>query len=302
MSQKRRRVDDPLWKSILEQTFADFLRFIFPDADVVFDLRRPFDYLDKEFEQLFPPESNGKGVRYVDKLVKVYLKDGNKQFVLCHVEIQSSKGNGDLAERMFRYFYRIWDRYKVPITAIAILADENAGYRPAVYTQKFMGTSLRYDFNSYKILEKDESELRANENPFSVIVLTALLAIKNEKISDEGLKAIKHDLYDEMIKREMDRDTRQGLYDFLTYYVSFDNEEVLSIFEEEIKTKIGRSDTMGTQEYLLDKAEKKGIRKGKIEGKREEAIAIALEFKKMGLPIIDIAKGTGLSVEEIEKL
>ncbi|WON96118.1 MULTISPECIES: hypothetical protein [Sphingobacterium] len=80
----------------------------------------------------------------------------------------------------------------------------------------------------------------------------------------------------------------------------------LSKFEEEIKTKIGRSDTMGTQEYLLDKAEKKGIQKGKIEGKiegkREEAIAIALEFKKMGLPIADIAKGTGLSIEEIEKL
>ncbi|WP_293887141.1 hypothetical protein [Sphingobacterium sp. UBA3549] len=32
--------------------------------------------------------------------------------------------------------------------------------------------------------------------------------------SDEGLKAIKHDLYDEMINREMDKDTRQGLYDY----------------------------------------------------------------------------------------
>ncbi|MBB1645584.1 hypothetical protein [Sphingobacterium sp. UME9] len=80
----------------------------------------------------------------------------------------------------------------------------------------------------------------------------------------------------------------------------------LSKFEKEIEIKIGRSDTMGTQEYLLDKAEKKGIQKGiqkgKIEGKREEATAIALEFKKMGLPIADIAKGTGLSIEEIEKL
>jgi len=76
----------------------------------------------------------------------------------------------------------------------------------------------------------------------------------------------------------------------------------LSMFEKEIETKIGRSDTMGTQEYLLDKAEKKGIQKGIEKGKREEAIAIALEFKKMGLPIADIAKGTGLSIEEIEKL
>ena len=57
-------------------------------------------------------------------------------------------------------------------------------------------------------------ELRSNENPFSVIVLTALLAIVNKKVNDEGLKEIKHDLYDEMMKREMDKDTRQGLYDY----------------------------------------------------------------------------------------
>ncbi|MGJ1537602.1 hypothetical protein ACR784_21510 [Sphingobacterium multivorum] len=101
------------------------------------------------------------------------------------MEIQSSKGNGDLAERMFRYFYRIWDRYKVPITAIAILPDENGSYRPEIYRQEFMGTSLRYDFNSYKIMDQEESVLRSNENPFSVIVLTVLLAIKNKKISDE---------------------------------------------------------------------------------------------------------------------
>lgn len=314
MRRRTGRVDDPLWKSILEQTFTHFLRFIFAEADAVFDFSRPFDYLDKEFESLFPPEGNGRGVRYVDKLVKVFLKDGREQFVLCHVEIQSSRGKGDLAERMFRYYYKIWDRYGVPVTAIAILADSSRSYRPDLYVREFMGTSLRYGFNSYKILDQDQSSLRADGNPFAVVILTALLAILKRQVDDEGLKAMKHDLYDEMMNREMDRETRQGIYDFLTYYVSFDNEEVLSIFEQEIQTKIGRSDTMGTQEYLLDKAEKrglekglkqgieKGIEKGIEQGKREEAIAIALEFKKMGLPVADIAKGTGLSVEEIEKL
>lgn len=40
------------------------------------------------------------------------------------------------------------------------------------------------------------------------------------------------------------------------------------------------------------------MNKPKEKGKREGAIAIALELKKMGLPIADIAKGTGLSLEE----
>jgi len=59
---------------------------------------------------------------------------------------------------------------------------------------------------------------------------------------------------------------------------------------------------MGVIETIERQEREKGIQKGIEKGKREEAIAIALEFKKMGLPIADIAKETGLSVEEIEKL
>jgi len=44
------------------------------------------------------------------------------------------------------------------------------------------------------------------------------------------------------------------------------------------------------------------IKEAKQEGEVEKARAIAREFKKMGISIEDIAKGTGLSTEEIEKL
>ncbi|MEN5055721.1 hypothetical protein [Sphingobacterium kitahiroshimense] len=87
------------------------------------------------------------------------------------------------------------------------------------------------------------------------------------------------------------------------------NIQFLTKFEREVENKLGRSNIMGTQEYLLDKAKKEGIEKGIEKGRLEERAklkaekrVIALEFKKMGLPIADIAKGTGLSVEEVEKL
>src|SRR5699024_738850 len=126
------------------------------------------------------------------------------------------------------------DRYKVPVTAVAILADSNKTYRPTEYTEEFMGTRLTYSFNSYKILDQDEAELRADPNPFAVIVLTALQSIVHKKTSDEQLLSIKHDLYEEMMKRKMDRKTRQGIYDFLTYYVSFQNNENLVIFHRSL--------------------------------------------------------------------
>jgi predicted transposase/invertase (TIGR01784 family) len=59
---------------------------------------------------------------------------------------------------------------------------------------------------------------------------------------------------------------------------------------------------MGVIETIKRQEREKGIQFGIEKGKREESIVIALEFKKMGLPIADIAKGTGLTIEELEKL
>src|SRR5690606_14636951 len=120
-------------------------------------------------------------------------------------------------------------------------------------------------FNSYKILDQDEAALRSNTNPFAVVVLTALLAIVHKNMTDEELKEMKLDLYDEMMKRKMDKKTRQGIYDFLTYYVSFQNPENFYNFEKEVETKLSRSNIMGTREYLLDKAKKQGLERGKQE-------------------------------------
>ncbi len=101
-----------------------------------------------------------------------------------------------------------------------------------------------------------------------------------------------------------------------------------SKFESETAQLEGRStETMGTTEYLVDKAERRGIEKGidkgiqkerarakrlieqeraKAEQERTKAYAeklkSALEFKKMGIPVADIAKGLQLSIEEVEKL
>jgi len=68
--------DDSLWKAILEDVFDDFLRFFFPNANELFDFSRPFEFLDKELEQILLVESEDFSSRYVDKLVKVFTKGG----------------------------------------------------------------------------------------------------------------------------------------------------------------------------------------------------------------------------------
>jgi len=83
------KFDDSLWKAILEDLFADFLRFFFSNADTIFDMKKGFEYLDKEMAQI-AIESDLESPKYVDKLVKAYTHTGDEQWVLVHVEVQGS--------------------------------------------------------------------------------------------------------------------------------------------------------------------------------------------------------------------
>ena len=105
--------DDSLWKAILEDIFDDFLRFFFQNAEELFDFTKPFEFLDKELEQLFPSNPDDFTPKYVDKLVKVFTYEGTEKWILVHIEVQGSTDH-EFSHRMFQYFYRIYDKYRRP--------------------------------------------------------------------------------------------------------------------------------------------------------------------------------------------
>src|ERR1700761_3426666 len=108
----KHRKSDILWKVILEEVFADLLRFIYPDADQVYDMERGFEFLDKELAELDPEPDEQKDSRFADKLVKVYPRRGLEGVVLLHVEVQGDTSDQNaFAERMYTYFYRIRDKH-----------------------------------------------------------------------------------------------------------------------------------------------------------------------------------------------
>lgn len=305
VKRKPARRDDELWKGILADVFEDFLRFFFPDADDLFDFERKFVFLDKEFNRLFPPEENAAGVRFVDKLVKVYLKEGVSKFILIHVEIQGSKGHEELSSRMFRYFYRAKDRHNVSVTAFAILIDDIKSYHPRIYKEEYLGTRLSYEFNTYKLFDEDEEKLRTDPNPFAVVALTVLMALKNKKINDEGLKNIKMDLTRELIKRKLSKVKHEKIMAFLAYYVNFENPEMMIKFEEEVQKLTGKTTPMGVKEILLERRLRIGIEKGReVERANalEEKKAMVRNLKNKAVDLDIIAECAGLSLEEIKLL
>lgn len=114
-----RKKDDTLLKAAFEELFPHLLRFCFADAAKLFDFRKGFVFLDKELTELFPELIKQGGNRFVDMLVKTFLKNGREEWILVHVEIQGGSIKNFL-QRMFQYWYRIYDRYAVDVTALAI--------------------------------------------------------------------------------------------------------------------------------------------------------------------------------------
>ncbi len=297
--------NDILWKAALEDLFDDFLRFFYPNAEELFDLEKGFEYLDKELDQLFPPEDDNYSPRYVDKLVKVFTRNGGEEWILVHVEVQGYTDK-DFAKRMFQYYIRILDKYDKSITAFAIFTDANKNFHPKRYERAYLGTKVSYAFNTFKIIDQDDTELEASNNPFAMAVLSAKLAISHRKIDDERLFDLARDLAKRLLAKKMPKEKIRKVMTFLHYYLRFEKKEMFAKFEKEIANLTERTGTMGIEEFLLDRAKKeginKGIEKGRKEGIEKNTRETALKMKKSGLDINLIVNITGLSVDEIEKL
>jgi hypothetical protein len=250
----------------------------------------------------------------VDKLAKVYRQDGREEWILIHIEVQGQYRK-DFSKRMYQYFGRIFDKYDKPITAYAIFTEFNKVVRPNTFELECLGTSLKYRYNTYKIAGQDEADLHASNNPFAVAVLVAKLAFAGKEVKDgtehdKLLYGLKMQLSRDLLKKEIAKDKIYKLMTFLRYYVLFESSEISGIFDNELKELTERSETMGIEELLLDRAEKKGMEKGIQTGKKEglkegeykKAIQTALKMKKSGLENSFIADIVELPIEEIEKL
>ena len=113
-----------------------FLALLFPAVHREIDWSRGYEMLHAELEQIVREAELGTVL--ADVLVKVYRHDGEEIWVLIHVEVQAQP-DARLPERMFIYHYRIFDRYHRPVVSLAVLADEQAAWRPDHYEHDLWG-------------------------------------------------------------------------------------------------------------------------------------------------------------------
>ena len=166
---------DSPWKEALERYFPEFVALLFPTIHTAIDWSRGYTFLDKELQQVVRDAELGR--RYADKLAQVYTHEGLETWVLVHVEIQGEAERG-FEERMYVYNYRLFDRYRVDIVSLAVLADATPGYRPGEYRRCRWGCDLVFRFPVEKLLDWQSrwAELEASMNRFALVVMAHLKA------------------------------------------------------------------------------------------------------------------------------
>lgn len=156
-------------------------------------------------------------------------------------------------------FFDFSRKYDKPITAFAIFTENNIAFKPCEYHREFLGTSVLHQFNSYKILEQDEQMLRESDNPFAIVVLTALIALKRKHISESELLNLKIELTRNLINSNLPKSKINRLLVFLRCYIRFDNREIDIKFENKLIQIRQTPKTMGILELMKEELEKDGF-------------------------------------------
>ncbi|MBE1556773.1 hypothetical protein [Sporosarcina limicola] len=224
---------------------------------------------------------------------------------------------------MFKYFYRIYDKFDRKVFAIALLTDANKSFRPNVYEYSYFGTKLIYEYNMYKLADQNEVELEQSKNPFSKAVLAGIY-MNRTKNDDKRRALFKMKLMREVIKGNgYSRASVSALFYFIDYLLQLPkdlekelNHTMVPLIQEEASHMIHHNleDQSPTLAEVLavvrSEGEKEGKEEGKKEGKREgekeggiiKALSIAANLLALGMEPDIVAKVTQLPEEKVREL
>ncbi|HAI75200.1 MAG TPA: hypothetical protein DCM08_03060, partial [Microscillaceae bacterium] len=171
-------------------------------------------------------------------------------------------------------------------------------YHPKRYEYVYQNTHLRYEFDTFKVLDKSEEDLTIAGNPFSVVMLTAKKALEKSNREDAAQLIWKTDLVRKLKEANYEADKIRRILNFIRYYVHFREDDSLTKLNQSIQTTFKQRKNMGIEEAILKEVEEKSEKRGEKRG----LFITALNAIKEGFNNATIQKLTGLPVEEIEKL
>ena len=144
-------------------------------------------------------------------------------------------------ERMFQYYYRLRDRFGLPVSVFVIFTEEEAAKVQNVYKEECWETEMIFQFPTFRLDEYDPYEHDHLNNPMAEALKVAWFGLKKNKSifkTDEGLLDLKIKLYRELLKKGYNKKLIRSLRAFIKNYISLDKPEFYDKFKRKIENII----------------------------------------------------------------
>ena len=270
---------DSAWKEALTYYFELFMEFCFPGFYKDIDWKRGYETMDSELQEVIADAETGR--RLADKLVKVWLLNGQEALLLLHVEVQGQY-QADFAKRMFIYNSRLLDRYGLEVISFAVLADDRKSWQPEEYEYSRRDFKRYFHFPTVKLLDYQSqwSILEESKNPFAIVIMAHLKAMATLGNNQERKKWKLH-LVRLLFERGYDREQIRNLFRFIEWIMALPKE-----IQQEFKAEVKRLEEEKTMPFLtsfeLDGIEK-GLKEGTLQNARK-SICKVLEVRFSEVP------------------
>jgi hypothetical protein len=275
---------DSPWKEVSGRFFPELVQFFAPDLHAMIDWSAGYEFLEQELRAMLRDADTGP--RRVDKVVKVCALAGEPLYLVLHVEIQVSREPG-FPQRMFVYYYRLYDLYPEQVVSLAILADEESGWKPQSYEHTLYGTEVEFSYRTVKIWEYNErwAELERDPSPVALVVMAHLKTKATRHDARERL-AWKVKLVRELYTRGYEREDVLELFRFLDWLLVLPEEMTKSFHQ-----RIEELEQESKMKYVTS-IERLGRKEGRQEGRQEalREIVLAQFEEKFGPPDVPIRR------------
>ncbi len=275
---QRADYDSP-WKEIVEQFFVEFVDFFFPDIHADIDWVKGYEFLNQELQKIVRDSQTDR--RRVDKLVKVWRKNGEETWIAIHIEIQGW-WEADFGKRMYQYHTLLYNHYQQQIVSLAILSDKNPHWKPDTFQYDLWGCKIRFDFPIVKLLAYKErwDALEQSNNPFAIVVMAHLQEQETTSDSPQRLD-VKFRLIRRLYERGYNRRQILELFRFIDWIMLL-SPKLATDFE----TKIGAYEEERKMKYVTSierRAIERGLEQGSKKSKRD-AIMQVLTLRFNSIP------------------
>jgi Domain of unknown function (DUF4351)/Putative transposase, YhgA-like len=205
---------DRLFKELLTTFFVEFVDLFFPDVAAYLD-RDFITFLDKE---IFTDVTEGDQFE-ADLVVKARFLDQEAYF-LIHLEHQSYS-QADFDYRMYRYFARFYEKFRLPIYPIVIFSfDEPLRPEPSSHQVAFPAfVVLQFNYRVVQLNRLHWRDYLQSPNP----VASALMA--KMQIAPEDRPQVKMECLRLMTTLRLDRARMKMISGFVDTYLKLNAAE-----------------------------------------------------------------------------